>query len=359
MTSATESTSKAMVEAQAQLSTYRKSLKEAKANRSTLERRLAKGDEGVTAAALTKTAGEIDRLEILVNAAKAKVATASKADNLARTDRYVSIIADVFADKTKGYIPVVHLPDGVPVPEVDRRTIFVALDRRSEGKFDAIGGTVTAHAMVYSASPGLDDNALLLLPGYGHGKAYVPPVVGAAGQVGQIQWGQKQPRRQVGETVVFGVAMKATIAAGLPTLANRPGMYNLNSFGQSVRGELKRRQYNHFGSDDTMALDVLDITKASHGSKVEDEGAMVSTYRATVAVNIGDSKNNQRAADSLRHRLDALVGRHYSALGRLVSIEYGQPKYSGLVANGTPTTNIVGQFPITATFKARLAGDDD
>src|SRR5699024_10217506 len=132
----------------------------AKKNEAELRGQLMKGDESVEADAITAAAAEVERLALLESSAAAAVRSAKKAANLAQTDMYAEVVADIIRESLRGRIDVVHLPAGAKVPAVKDRGLFIQTDARREGVFDSAAGTATITIVITSASAGLDEDLL-------------------------------------------------------------------------------------------------------------------------------------------------------------------------------------------------------
>lgn len=351
---ATEIATARLAEATATLSTYNNALRAATADMAQAEQSLKHGDNSVTGVDLVRHRGEVERLELLVNSAKSAVATAEKSVNHATTDVAVGIFAAVLNEQMKGYVPVLHLDPDDAVPAVKDRTVFVQLDRRHQGKVDTVNGTTTLHAFVYAASPVLDLDERHLLPGYGKGKAYTPPLLGDAGMADRIQWGQSYPRRVVGDTSVYGAAVKVTVASAVPLLQSTPAQHRWSTLEQGLRGALRRPRDSRVGSGDTIALDAWEATQTKASSTVAKDGTISSTFRATLVVNLGRAGDHDRAEESTKSRLAKFEGMHQPGVGHVESVTFGRATFKGLMVNGSPTSNVVMYQPVTLTFSAKL-----
>ena len=344
----------ALVAAEAQLTTYSKALREAQADLAAAERSLSQGDEGTSGADLIRHRGEIERLELLQSSAAAALRSAKKAENLAHTDVYTEVVADVIRESLRGRIEVVHLAPGEKVPEVSERSLLVQTDSR-DGVFDLVDGTVKLTVTFTSASIGLDEDLTRHLPGAKRSQKQLVNVVGEAGSIISVEYKQRRDHQRA-DMFLHSVNTMVVVAAAVPELQGPPPSFRFSWLAQGIRGLLRTKRT---GWGSTREVDAWELGSVKPSVKVDDDGTTTTTFTATIPVPLGHSEDKAWTERTVQTRLAEYEGRHIPGIGRVVSVEVGQPKVSAVMNNGVPTNRLVAVFPLNIEFVAKLAQQDD
>lgn len=339
----------ALAEANATASTYADALEEAQDKYASLQRRLSKGDESITAAALAKASSEVDRLRLLKSSADAAVKSAKEAVQLEEADRGTAAVASILAEHLDGFAAARHLAPGERVGAVDRPEIHVQTALAPSGKYSLVEGVHTVHVHVTSAFPTLDVNLLDQFP-----KSLTPadaPMVGQQGVILSLKWGQKNGRQLRGGVTYYSARATIRVAEAVPELMGQPLDHRWGQLGQWVKHAVRYRSTTGMTSN----IEGLDVLEAAHDTQVASDGQMTNTFTCTLPVPLDHEGDRARTVRHVKERLTGRRGYHLPALGRVTAAEVGDPITKGLMVNGVATSRKILYFPVSLTFQARIS----